>query len=437
MNPLPLKEREYRLSLLRAERRAIIPVKWFILAVTAGLWLTLIDRNPPAAILGLFAAYAFLNAAETWWLYVRRVGLDHVRPITLVSYLADVVYVTVLIYFNLAEQPYSDFYILYFLLVMRGFALFTTFIETLLVNTLISVLFILMLYLQQLSLAFIAEPDFVVRIVLIWLVLLMAWFIMVVMNQQKMDLIRAHDRLGRAENLARLGELAAGVAHEINNPLGIIIANVEFLKRGAAEGTPMREDLDAILNETHRCKEIIRQLLAYANPRPSGLAMLQLAPLLEEVLQFMFPRSRAADVEIVRDIQADVPPVLADPNLLKQALLNLLVNARQAIPAEARGRIAVRLASSWYPPSVVLEIEDNGTGIAPEDLPHVFDPFFTRKPSGTGLGLPTTQRIIESFRGSIFIFPVQPKGTRVRIILPSAIKRGARSDPDEDDPDTE
>lgn len=428
MQPLTLKEREHRDSLLRTERRAIVPLKWFVWLVTFGLWVFLVERGvpqPPA--LALFLFYGAATIGETLLIYGRRIGPDHARSFTLGSYLLDVFYVTALIFLNIqttgwvgdgytaADDPgASNFHILYFLLVMRGFALFTTKTEIVLVNALIALLFLLMLRLQQASFAFITEPAFAIRLVLAWLVLVMIWFIMVILNQQKVDLIAAQEQLLRNERLTQVGELAAGVAHEINNPIGIIIANAEFLMRGTPEDDPRREDLEAILRESARCRDIVQQMLNFASPKPGDWIPVDAKAINDEVINFVFPRGLAA-VEVVREYMTAPRSFLADPNLIKQALMNIYLNARQAIPEGQAGRITSRIYSGTFNANIVIEIEDNGAGIAPEDLPHVFDPFFTRKTKGTGLGLAMTQRIIESFGGRIEIEAAEPNGTRVRL----------------------
>ena len=433
MKPLPLEEREYRYSLLRTERRAILPIKWLILIVTFLLWLTLVgpqdDRaplsRPNLPLLILFGLYSLFNLIETYVVYFGAIGLKGIKPVTLVSYLADVVFVSMLIFYDVApymagESAYSNFYILYFLLVMRGFALFKTVWETLLVNALISMLFVLTLRVQRASFSFVTEPEFAVQFILIWLVVLMAWFIMVVLNQQKLDLVRVHDQLVRRENLARVGELAAGVAHEINNPLGIITETAEYLKRCTDADDPRSEDIEAIARESNRCRDIVQQMLAYANPRPADLSVLDPTVLNDEVLQFIFPNRGESEIEIVKDYESHVPLFRADPNLLKQALLNLYLNAKQALPEGVAGRIVARIYGKKHPATVTFEIEDNGVGIDPEDIDRVFDPFFTRKDEGTGLGLSMTQKIVESFEGTISLEPVKPRGTLVRLQFPQA-----------------
>lgn len=433
MKPLPLREKEYRQGLLRTERRAIIPVKWIVLAATAGLYFTIIlpqERVRPDAlsdrpVILLLILYAFFNLFETVTFYIKGANLNNVKPLTLGSYLVDVVFVALLIYFDTAtyffgKTTHPNFYILLFLLVMRGFALFSTMFEIVLVNSLISLLFMLILYLQNRTLAFAGDPEFVVQIVLVWLVVLMGWLIMVILNQQKMDLIRTSDKLLRASYLARLGELSAGVAHEINNPLGIIIATTEYLKRSMKPGDPVMEDIEAIYRESNRCKEIVQQMLTYANPKSGDLALIDPAALNDEVLHFVFPKGRSAGIEVVKEYEPDLPPLKADPNLIKQALLNLYLNAKQALPTGSAGRIISRIYGRDRSMGVTFEIVDNGIGVQPEDLDHIFDPFFTRKPQGSGLGLSVTQKIVESFGGSISLEPAEPKGTLVRMQFPEA-----------------
>lgn len=441
MQPLTLKEREHRDSLLRTERRAIVPLKWFVWLVTSALWIFLVERGVPAPpALALFFFYGVVTIGESVLLYVVHVGRDHARILTLASYLLDVFYVTALIFLNIqttgwvgdgytaANDPGAgNFYILYFLLVMRGFALFTTKTEIVLVNALIALLFLLMLRLQQASFAFMTEPAFAIRLVLVWLVLVMIWFIMVILNQQKVDLIGAQEQLLRNERLTQVGELAAGVAHEINNPIGIIIANAEFLMRSTPGDDPRREDLEAILRESARCRDIVQQMLNFASPKPGEWIPVDAKEINDEVINFVFPRGHT-EIEVIREYATAPRSFLADPNLIKQALMNIYLNARQAIPADRAGRIVSRIHSGTFSANIVFEIEDNGVGISAEDLPHVFDPFFTRKSKGTGLGLAMTQRIIESFGGRIEMEPVEPHGTRVRLEFAAMRRDPKRTD---------
>ncbi len=417
MRPLPLREQEYRESLYRLERRAIIPLKWGILLVSLVLWVRVIGSPLTPALFSLFFGYGLINCALTYFFYLNRVSSNQIRPFTLASYLADVIFVSMLVYFDLntiTSGTHSDFYVIYFLLVMRGFALFKTMTETIFVNFLISLLYILTFYLSDYD--FHSNPNFYVSFVLIWLVILMSWLIVMVINRQKLELMEVHERLLRADSLSRVGELAAGVAHEINNPIGIIAATADYLRMQIPENDARREDVDAIHAEAMRCKQIVQEMLTYAHPRPAGVMAIEPCALNDEVLAFVFPGSRQEKYKIVRNYEDDPGLFNADPNMVKQALLNIYINAQQAIPEERMGRIDVRIERAEN--MVRFEIEDNGSGIADEDLEHIFDPFFTRKAKGTGLGLAVTQRIVEQFDGSISVRPAHPNGAIFSLEFP-------------------
>ena len=213
VRPVPLQEQEYRQGLYRLERHAIIPLKWCVLSVTFFLWMSVIGREITPAVFGLFLVYFLTNLALSYFFYMNRVPSGQIRPFTLVSYLLDVTFVTLLIYFDistLGTQTNHNFYLLYFLLVMRGFALFKTIKETIFVNLLISVLYIITFYLRYTGFSFLFDAEFAVSLILIWLVIMMSWFIVMIITRQKMELLEVHERLLRAESLARVGELAAG-----------------------------------------------------------------------------------------------------------------------------------------------------------------------------------------------------------------------------------
>jgi len=423
--PLPLHEKEYRQSLYRLERRAIIPLKWSILFVTLIVWVWIVGSRPTPPVFLLFLSYFLFNSTQTYFFFFSKVTIGQIKPLTLFSYLTDVIFVSMLIYFDLAKfyfgpQEHHDFYVLYFLLVMRGFALFKTIAETIFVNFLVSVLYILTFYLQQPDLKRLLDSNFSVSLILIWLVILMSWFIVSIITKQKSELLEVQDRLLRADNLARVGELAAGVAHEINNPIGIIAATAEYLKMRSDPNDDRLEDIEAIHTEAMRCRDIVQEMLTYAHPRPIGTASIEPRSLNDEVLYFVFPRNRGARYEVVREYEDDPPLILADPNLVKQALMNIYINAKQAIPEGRPGRIVSRILSQGRGASVCIEVEDNGDGIDPEDIDYIFEPFFTRKAQGTGLGLAVTQQIVEKLGGSIAVRPAETGGSVFTLILPAA-----------------
>lgn len=424
MKPLALREREYRAGLARLERRAIIPIKWAVLLVTLLIWIGLLGEIPTAPVFMLFFVYFLLIVAQSYFFYVSSVTLQQVKALALFSYLSDVVFVSLLIYFDLATsyfgpQAHHQFYVLYFLLVMRGFALFQTLGETVFVNLLISLLYVITFYMQTHSLGFLLEPTFATSLILIWMVILMSWFIVVIITRQKQELMEVNERLLRADSLARVGELAAGVAHEINNPMAIIAATADYLKLRTDPKDERMEEIEAIHSEAMRCKRIVQEMLTYANPRPGGEAPLDARTLNDEVLRFVFPRGQAGEIELKVDYEESVPLIVADPNLLKQALLNLYINARQAIPPERVGRIVSRIYAEDHGKRLRIEIEDNGSGIPEEELEMIFEPFFTRKPKGTGLGLAVTQSVIEKSGGTISVTSKAGVGTTFVLEFPT------------------
>ncbi len=424
MNPLPLKEKEYRQGLYRIERQAIIPLKWVMLVVLATLWYWVIGFLPTADVFLVFCLYFLFACGQTYFFFFSHVTVRQIRPLVLFSYFIDVAFVAMIIYFDLATtklggRGHHDFYLLYFLLVMRGFALFKSVTETVIVNLLLSSLFIFTFLLQPIQYQMLFDRNFTVSLVLIWLVMLMSWFVVSTITRQKMELLDVHDRLLRADNLARVGELAAGVAHEINTPMGIIAATAEYLKKTTDPADERLEDLESIYREAMRCKDIVQEMLTYANPRPVGSSAIDLRALNDEVLHFVFPRHKQNTMELIREYDDEIGSVSADPNLIKQALLNLYINARQAIPKEQPGRIISRIQSRHRGRAVMIEIEDNGPGIKSDDAERIFEPFFTRKADGTGLGLAVTQRIVEMFDGNIAVRQAAPCGAIFTLTFPA------------------
>ena len=231
---------------------------------------------------------------------------------------------------------------------------------------------------------------------------------------------RARAELVQAERLATIGKMAAHITHEIRNPLSSIGLNVELLEeevQKTGEKEPMQL-VAAIKSEVDRLSRIAEQYLSVARrPRPQ-LECERIDDLVRELMAFVRPElTRGAVVDRI-EVDADVPDVLLDESQMRQALLNLIRNAREAMPKGGELSIAVRRAASG---GVDLTIADTGTGI-PEDVrPTIFDPFFTTKQRGTGLGLAVTREIVQTHRGEITCEPRPSGGTLFRIHLPNAV----------------
>jgi len=218
----------------------------------------------------------------------------------------------------------------------------------------------------------------------------------------------------RADRLAALGELVAGIAHDIRNPLTSIRGFVQYLER-SEDPREWKTYAPVIIRQVDGLNRFIGELLAFAKPQAPRYGSVQLNDLVREMLLLVQNRAEAHSITIRLELDPALPVLQADGEQLKQVLLNLLINACQAIP-EA-GEIVVRTAldpADW----LRVEVSDGGTGIPAEQLDKVFDPFFSTKPAGTGLGLAVAHRIVEAHRGTIRIASEPDRGTTVTVRLP-------------------
>jgi signal transduction histidine kinase len=228
-------------------------------------------------------------------------------------------------------------------------------------------------------------------------------------------------QLIRAEKLATTGVLAAGIAHEVGTPLGIIRARAELLldELGSAPG---RRALDAIIQQIDRISSIIRQVLDFSRSQPVELMRVSPEPALQSALDLLEHRFRQQRLAVRAVVNPHVPDIAADPNQLQQVLINLILNACDASPTD--GKIQIGVTPSDDSAFVVWEVRDEGSGIAHENLLAVFDPFFTTKKrgEGTGLGLPVATSIIRNHGGEITLASNPGQGTTVTFRWPMARK---------------
>lgn len=231
------------------------------------------------------------------------------------------------------------------------------------------------------------------------------------------DIRALTDQLIRADRLAAMGELTAGVAHEVRNPLGVIRASVQLLEDAHCDQARIHEAASVIKQEIDRLDRVIKALLDFGRPSKPTLVRTDVNEVLEDVVLFTTRFATQADVKIRVEQTTDIPTVVADPDQLKQVFLNLVTNAVQAMD-HLGGEIVIRTFSDVD--YVVLEFRDTGPGIADEDLPKVFDPFFTKRSGGTGLGLTIVHRIIDEHDGHIEVTS-SPEGTTFTVSLPAAI----------------
>ncbi|OGQ13401.1 MAG: hypothetical protein A2026_04100 [Deltaproteobacteria bacterium RBG_19FT_COMBO_46_12] len=229
------------------------------------------------------------------------------------------------------------------------------------------------------------------------------------------DLKKTEARLIRSEKLAALGQLAAGIAHEIRNPLTSINILIHSLTENFPSGDSHREDLKVIEEEINRINEILDRFLRFAKPAPPLLERTDVASIFEETLQLIRPRIEKQLIIILKEFQA-LPIILMDREQMKQVALNLLLNAVQAMPKG--GTLTLRSQNSEDGQWIRISIQDSGMGIPSEDMNKLFDPFFTTKEGGVGLGLSITHRIIDQHHGKIEVESTPGEGTLFTVWLP-------------------
>jgi len=244
------------------------------------------------------------------------------------------------------------------------------------------------------------------------------------MLAQLQETMREQDRLRqqltRSEKLALIGELAATVAHEVNNPLDGLQNSTRIIRRNLANTEQTRQLLDMMDAGLYRIEMIVRRLLTMSRDEPVNLTPARIDEIVSDAVVFVQPRLERCAIELVRDFP-DVPLLAqADRVQFAQVLINLMLNAADSM--QNGGKLTVRCRTGDRGQKVLLEVIDTGNGIAQEHLPHIFEPFYTTrgKGAGTGLGLSVVARIVEAHQGKVQVSSEVGKGTRFRIELPAA-----------------
>jgi len=235
-----------------------------------------------------------------------------------------------------------------------------------------------------------------------------------IIEKRALERIRLKEQLSRAEHLSSLGEMVAGISHEIRNPLGIIMSSSELLKKKMANYDPSNPIPNIIVEESSRLNNIITDFLNFAKPKTPNLTLCKIEDIIEKNITFMESQIKEKGYIIDKHYDNNLPEITADPDMMYQAFLNILINAMQAMPQ--RGKINVKIFSSDN--AVEIFFEDQGEGIAEDILEKIWDPFFTTKSKGTGLGLGIVKNIVKSHGGSVQISNRSVSGARVTVKLP-------------------
>ena len=232
-------------------------------------------------------------------------------------------------------------------------------------------------------------------------------------------------RLIQTEKMASLGSLAAGVAHEINNPLGGILIYASLLMEDFADqNDPRVQDLKRIVEEGTRCKDIVKNLLEFARQTESKFESIAINKAIDDVLFFLEKQALFHNIKTIKELNPDLPLIQVDPNPIKQVLMNMMVNAAEAM-SEKGGTLTITTGINPDGSSIVIFFKDTGPGIPPAIQSKIFDPFFTTKDvgKGTGLGLSTSYGIIQSHHGTIEVESVPGKGATFKIIIPITFEK--------------
>jgi len=234
------------------------------------------------------------------------------------------------------------------------------------------------------------------------------------------QLAAAQEEARRSERLAALGQLSAGLAHELRNPLGVIKGSAETLSRKLADANPLAAELaNYISAEVNHLNTIVSRFLDFARPSRLALRLEQIPPLIERGIKAAQERWPQSKVEVERQYAAQLPSIPVDTELCEQMFTNLILNAYQAMPEGGKLRVAAMAADCDGRRGVQIEIEDTGPGIPAEIRGQIFNPFFSTKKEGVGLGLSIVSKIVDDHRGWIRLVSDPGKGACFRLFLPA------------------
>ena len=240
----------------------------------------------------------------------------------------------------------------------------------------------------------------------------------VMLFQDLREIEALKEEVERERHLAALGRLAAGVAHEVRNPLSSLKGFAQFLRSKFNPGSKEERYSDIMIEEVERLDRVVQELLDFAKPVTAERKASDANSIVDDALSLVAEDAAFRNVEIVSDLAAELPDVMVDGRQLRQVLLNVLLNGIEAMRDGGRLTVRTRLRANENPP-VAIEISDTGVGMSEDEMDKLFEPFYTTKPEGTGLGLTIVSRLIEQNRGRLGVQSVRGEGTTFTISLPA------------------
>jgi C4-dicarboxylate-specific signal transduction histidine kinase len=241
-------------------------------------------------------------------------------------------------------------------------------------------------------------------------------------EQERKRLEEIENVLWQRQSIESLGQMASSIAHEINQPLGAIVVNgaaaLRWLNRDKPDLSEVRTSIERMISDGNRATQIISSIRSMVKKSRHEKVLLDLNELVRELLALAQGEIRRNQVVVQTRLMHDLPRIMADPVQLRQVVLNLIVNAVQAMASlEGRARV-LQVKTEMSNSEVALAIQDSGVGISAENINRIFEPFFTTKPDGMGMGLSICRSIVESHGGSLSASPAQPQGSLFQVTLP-------------------
>ena len=237
------------------------------------------------------------------------------------------------------------------------------------------------------------------------------------------QLVKTQTAMGRQQRLASLGQLAAGIAHEINNPLGGILTFASLVEEELADDSPVREDVEEIVRQADRCRRIVQELLEFSRERETRMAPHRLNGIVSRTLAMLEKQASFHDINIIRNLDPRDPVAVVDESQLQQVFMNIFLNAADAMGE--RGNLTVTTGQNKDNKEVFVRITDSGCGIPEHMREAIFDPFFTTKDpgKGTGLGLAVAVRIVQTHGGRLEVDSEVGQGSTFTVVLPMSSQR--------------
>lgn len=260
------------------------------------------------------------------------------------------------------------------------------------------------------------NQGFLLRLCLLLLMTVCCYGMQVLLEKQRRAEEEAREFAARQEQLQATGRLAAEIAHQLKNPLGIINNAAYTLQRTLREGKTITQQIRIIREEVDRSDRIITELMGYARLSEGQVEKLNITHELDRAIDEVFPVGAKYDVQVIRDYGAALPMLLVQRGHLSEVFVNLLQNAREAMNGSGRIEVKARYGEDY---SVVVTISDSGPGIPPEKLPMIFEPYFTTKEKGTGLGLAIVKHNTEIYSGTVTVHSEAGQGTTFTVTLPA------------------